>query len=221
MFNLCLVDLPKLHRIDGEVRLYETPTGEKYPSVTTVIGAASDKSGLIEWRKRVGEEEATRVSRRATVRGTGLHSMWEKIVLNEEFDRDEYKRTNITNYHMFKQVEDVLIENVDNIKCSEGSLFSHKLRVAGSVDLIADYKGKPSIIDFKTSGKTKRKEWITDYFLQTTLYSYMYWEMMKEMHSQLVVIIAVEESNEAQVFVDNASKWIDRARSICDQFHSS
>lgn len=219
MFNLNLVELPKLKRIDGATRLYETPTGEKYPSVTTVLGATSDKTGLYEWKKRVGEEEAARVSRRATTRGTALHSLWEKLVLNEEFDREAVRQKHLMNFHMYEQIEKVLLDNVNNIKSSEGSLFSHKLKVAGSVDLIADYKGKPSIIDFKTSGKEKRKEWISGYFLQTAMYSYMYWEMMQDMHAQLVVMIAVEDSNEAQVFTENASKWIDQARNLCKQYH--
>lgn len=220
MFDLNLVELPKLKRIDGATRLYETPTGEKYPSVTTVLGATEDKSGLFEWKKRVGEEEAARVSRRATTRGTALHSLWEKLVLNEEFDREEARQKHLMNFHMYEQIERILKDDVNNIKCSEGSLFSHKLKIAGSVDLIADYKGKPSIIDFKTSGKPKRKEWISGYFLQTALYSYMYWEMMQDMHAQLVVMIAVEQDNMPAVFTDNASKWIDVARQRVKQYHS-
>lgn len=220
MFEHNLVELPKLRRIDGAVRLYETPTGEKYPSVTTVLGATEDKSGLEEWKKRVGEEEAARVSKRASTRGTALHSLWEKLVLNEEFDREEARQKHLMNFHMYEQLERVLKDDVNNIKCSEGSLFSHKLKVAGSVDLIADYKGKPSIIDFKTSAKPKRKEWISGYFLQTALYSYMYWEMMQDMHSQLVVMIAVEQDNMPAVFTDNASKWIDLARQRVKQYHS-
>jgi hypothetical protein len=121
---------------------------------------------------------------------------------------------------MYEQLERILKDDVNNIKCSEGSLFSHKLKIAGSVDLIADYKGKPSIIDFKTSGKPKRKEWISGYFLQTALYSYMYWEMMQDMHAQLVVMIAVEQDNKPAVFTDNASKWIDEAKRRVDQFHA-
>lgn len=220
MFDLNLVELPKLKRIDGATRLYETPTGEKYPSVTTVLGATEDKSGLFEWKKRVGEEEAARVSRRATTRGTALHSLWEKLVLNEEFDREEARQKHLMNFHMYEQIERILKDDVNNIKCSEGSLFSHKLKIAGSVDLIADYKGKPSIIDFKTSGKPKRKEWISGYFLQTALYSYMYWEMMQDMHAQLVIMIAVEQDNMPAVFTDNASKWIDAARQRVKQYHS-
>lgn len=220
MFDLNLVELPKLTRVDGETRLYETPTGKKYPSVTTVLGAMSDKSGLVEWRQRVGEEEANRVSRRATTRGTALHSLWEKLVLNEEFDRVAAREKHLMNFHMYEQLEKVLVSDVNNIKCSEATLFSHKLKVAGTVDLIADYKGKPSIIDFKTSGKPKKKEWISGYFLQAAIYSYMYWEMMQEMHAQLVVMIAIEDSNEPQVFVDNVSKWIDEARDTINRYYA-
>ena len=83
MFNLDLIDLPVLERLDGEIRQYRTPEGLLYPSVTTVLGAAADKSGLDAWRKAVGEEEANRVSARAARRGTAVHSLCEKLVLNE------------------------------------------------------------------------------------------------------------------------------------------
>lgn len=221
MFDLNLVELPKLKRIDGATRLYETPTGEKYPSVTTVLGATEDKSGLFEWKKRVGEEEAARVSRRATTRGTALHSLWEKLVLNEEFDREEARQKHLMNFHMYEQIEQVLKDDVNNIKCSEGSLFSHKLKIAGSVDLIADYKGKPSIIDFKTSGKPKRKEWISGYFKQTCLYSLMLFELTGIKCKDLVVMIAIEDNNEAQVFTDKVENWIESSIKTVRYYHSN
>lgn len=212
-----MLDLPKLERVDGEQRYYLTPTGEKYPSVTTILSQTADKSHLIAWRKRVGEEEANRVSKRATTRGTSVHSLCEKLVLNEDIDLSKEMPTNVA---MYNQLETFLKDNVNDIRLSEGQLFSHKLKCAGSVDLVASYRGRPAIIDFKTASKTKRKDWIEDYFLQTTLYAFSLWEMTGEHYPNIVVAIAVENDNQPQIFVDRADHWIDKARARCKAYHS-
>lgn len=212
-----LVELPQLTRLDGEVRHYLTPTGEKYPSVTTVLDKTSDKSALFAWRKRVGEEEANRVSNRATTRGTAIHTLCEKYVLNEDID---FSKEMPINVHMFKQLQRFLADNVNNIRGSESSLFSHKLKVAGSCDLIANYRNHAAIIDFKTSNKLKRKDWIENYFLQCAMYSFMFWEMTQLYHPKLVVAISIEEEDEAQVFVEDVNDWIDKAKDRCKRYHS-
>lgn len=217
MFVHDLVELPQLTRLDGEVRHYLTPTGEKYPSVTTVLDKTSDKSALIAWRKRVGEEEANRVSNRATTRGTAIHTLCEKLVLNEELDLSKEMPINVA---MFKQLERFLINNVNNIRGSESSLFSHKLKVAGSCDLIANYRNYAAIIDFKTSNKRKRKDWIENYFLQCAMYSYMFWEMTGLYHPKLVVAISIEEEDEAQIFEENVNDWINKAQDRCLRYHA-
>ena len=217
MFINDLIELPQLVRIDGEQRFYQTPDGNKYPSVTTVISEMSDKTAIIKWRKRVGEEEANRVSGRATRRGTAVHSLLEKFVLNEEIDFSDTMPLNRT---MYNQIAKYLQQNVDNVRSSEGQLFSHKLKIAGSVDLIASYKGEPAIIDFKTSTKPKRKEWIENYFLQATMYSYMLYEMTGLYHPKLVIAIALEEDSGPQIFEEHASNWIDKAKKMCQEFHA-
>ena len=193
-----------------------TPTGEKYPSVTTVLDKTSDKSHLIAWRKRVGEEEANRVSRRATTRGTAVHTLCEKYVLNQPIDLSKEMPFNV---YMFKQLEKFLQANVNGIRGSESTLFSHKLKVAGSCDLIANYRNHAAIIDFKTSNKLKRKDWIENYFLQCAMYSYMFWEMTQLYHPKLVVAIAVEEEDEAQIFEENVNDWINKSQDRCTRYH--
>ena len=216
-FNVNLIDLPELTRIDGEKRLYQTPTGEKYPSVTTVLSAMSDKSALIAWRKRVGEEEANRVSGRATRRGTAVHSLCEKFVLNEPVDLTEEMPSNLD---MYKQLERFLTEHVDDIRSSEGQLFSHKLKIAGSVDLVASHDGEPAIIDFKTSTKPKRKDWIENYFMQAALYSYMLYEMTGLYHPKLVIAIALESDSNPQIFIEHVKDWIPKAERMCIGYHA-
>lgn len=217
MFRNDIIELPQLVRIDGEQRFYQTPDGNKYPSVTTVLSEMSDKTAIIKWRKRVGEEEANRVSGRATRRGTAVHSLLEKFVLNEEIDFSDTMPLNKT---MYNQIAKHLEQHVDDVRSSEGQLFSHKLKIAGSVDLIASYKGEPAIIDFKTSTKPKRKEWIENYFLQATMYSYMLYEMTGLYHPKLVIAIALEEDSGPQIFEEHASNWIEKAKKMCQEFHA-
>jgi genome maintenance exonuclease 1 len=215
-FNLNLLDLPKVTRIDGAMRLYETPDGKRYPSVTTILGNTADKTGLDIWRARVGFEAADRKTKRSSRRGTAVHNICEKLVLNQEVDLSKEMPLNKM---MYKQLERKLIPNVDNIRCSEGYLFSHKLRCAGAVDLIADWRSKPSIVDFKTAEKYKKAEHIEDYFLQTSLYSFMLWEMTQLMYNNIVVLIATEDEQEAQIFEEKASNWLTKAKDRCTRFH--
>jgi len=198
--------------IDG-VRHYVTPNGS-YPSVTTVLGAMLDKSGLDEWRKRVGDEEANRVSRLAATRGTNVHNMCESYVRGEDVDVSMP-----FNAYMFNQIKKVLDEHVDDIVGCELTLVSDELKIAGSCDLIALYDGKLSIIDYKTSSKNKMKDWIESYFLQTVLYSYMLWEMTGMMAKQCVIIIAVEEEAEAQVFIVKPREYLEKAATLCRAYH--
>lgn len=217
MFKLNLVDLPAIERIDGGVvRLYKTPEGNLYPSVTSVLGTMGDKSALDEWISRVGIEEADRKTKRSGVRGTNVHLLCEKFILNQEIN---YKKEMPINVLMFNQLKSELANNVDNIYSSEGMLYSDKLRVAGTMDLAAEWQSKKSIIDFKTSDKNKDLSWIDGYFIQTSLYSYMFWERTGIMCPQLVVMIAMESEYKAQIFIQDVNDWIDKAFDICRLYH--
>jgi len=151
MFNLQLSDLQKLPRrnVDGK-RLYETPDGRHYPSVTTITSQMSKKA-IAEWRARVGNAEANRISTQASNRGTSVHKLCEDYCLNLPME-DNAQPANV---EMFKSIKKELDAHVDNIHAVEGFLYSNFLRVAGQVDLIAEYKGKLSIIDFKTSNESE------------------------------------------------------------------
>lgn len=216
MFNHNIIELPKLERIDGEIRRYKTPSGQLYPSVTTILGSMEDKTGLQSWIDRVGQEEADRIKTRSARRGTEVHRLCESLVLNQPID---LKREMPFNVHLFRQLEKKLKKHVDNILGSELFLYSDKLKVAGACDLIADWDGVPSIVDFKTSIKNKREDWINNYFLQTTLYSYMFYERTSIIAKQIVVLIAVEEENEAQVFIKDAYSYIKEAEFLCKKYH--
>ena len=195
--------------INGK-RFYKTPEGLLYPSVTTIT-SQHGKDKIIEWRKRVGEEEANRISTKASNRGTKVHKICENYLNNEE----DYARTNPAHIHktmpdtiaMFKSLQPLLHEHVNNIHALEIPLYSHHLKVAGRVDCIAEYDGKLSIIDFKTSNKLKDESWIKGYFMQCSAYAVMYEERTGIPVSQIVIMIAVE-SEHPQVFIKKRNDYI-------------
>lgn len=196
--------------------MYKTPGGLYYPSVTSVLGHGQDKSGLDDWRERVGAEEADRTTRRSATRGTNVHRLCEKYILNEEFDLRKEMPVNVM---LFKQIQRQLNSHMDTVRGCESFLYSDSLRLAGACDLIADWDGKPSIIDFKTSANKKDIGYIKGYLMQESLYSAMWHERTGLVYPNLVTIIAVETENEAQVFEENIKDHLLDARKLCQNFH--
>ena len=206
------VDL-KTENIDGS-RHYVLPDGlTKLKSVTTILSEKMDKTALLEWRARVGEAEANRISTQAARRGTAIHSIAESYVMNEDMD-PVYRKAMPTNIETFKGIAEVLDQKVDNVLGVELALYSKALGCAGRTDLVAEYDGKVSIIDFKTSRKLKRADWIESYFLQSTVYSMMFEWIYKIAVPQIVIIIAVDNEKTPQTFVMERSKYVDRVLEI-------
>ena len=174
-----------------EGRKYVTPDGKKYPSITTVRGHFT-KHEIMEWRKRVGEEEANRVSLHATTGGTALHKVCERYLDNEEGYLDG-AMPHVRG--MFNSIKPILDERIGVVYMQEVPLYSKHLRLAGRVDVIAEFDGVPSIIDFKTSKRTKEEEDIKDYFEQEAAYAVMYEERTKKPIVNLVTIMAVLDGN--------------------------
>lgn len=203
-----LTNMPEMKSLaveekDGK-RHYVSPNGIKLPSITTVLGHFK-KAQIIEWRNRVGSEVANSVSNRAAVRGTKFHALLERYLRNEQ---------NILEGVMpdmrmaFSDIRST-IDQIDNIHYIEAPLYSEVLGVAGRTDVIAEFAGVPSIIDFKTSRREKREEWIDNYFEQGTGYSLMYEELTDFRIDQIVIIISVDGLDKPQVFVKNRIDYID------------
>jgi CRISPR/Cas system-associated exonuclease Cas4 (RecB family) len=200
IFNHIHHDIPKLARIDSsEGRRYSTPTGKAYPSVTSVTGLHG-KAEFFAWRKRVGEEEANRVAARAAKRGTAIHSLCETYLLNEEV------KPNVFDLETFGSLKPYL-NRINNIHCLETQLYSDYLQVAGTVDCIAEYDGRLSVIDFKTSKRIKSRDDIHGYFMQTAAYAVMFEERTKIPVDTLVILMSVDDEP-AQIFVENRDDWI-------------
>jgi CRISPR/Cas system-associated exonuclease Cas4 (RecB family) len=183
-------------------RKYFAPNGVSYPSITTVLSILSEEH-IQKWRARVGEEEANKISHRASTRGTAVHLIIEKYLDNVENFDEEFMPNVVQN---FKDVQPILDERIGKIYMQEAPLYSDHLGIAGRVDCIAEFDGVLSIIDFKTSRKKKKKEWITNYFIQESGYAIMFEERTGIPIVNLVTIIAVDDE-EPQVFVEHRDNW--------------
>ena len=183
--------------------MYVTPDGEKYPSVTTVLSDYK-KDAIIQWRKQVGEQQANKISTQASRRGTKVHKLCEDYLNNESTFKD-YTPDNV---EMFKSIQPTLNE-IEIVYAQERTLYSHHLKTAGRVDCVGKFRGKPHIIDFKTSNKPKKWEWIDNYFMQGSAYSVMWEEMTGVPIPYIAIIIAVADDS-PQVFVENRDTWINK-----------
>ena len=179
-------------------RVYETPDGT-FPSITTVLGRKKAQF-FKEWRARIGEEEANKITTQATRRGTKVHKVVENYISNQE----DYFGDSLPHVReMFNTIKPHLDKNLNNIAGIEIPLWSKQLGVAGRCDCVADWKGQKAILDWKTSGKFKKREWVEEYFLQTTAYSIMFEERTKIPINNIVIVIAVE-NEEPQIFEEKS-----------------
>jgi genome maintenance exonuclease 1 len=205
-------------------RFYITPSGDQYPSITTVLSAmqsAEKKQVLENWRARVGEQEANKVSRQATSRGTGMHTICENYTSNFPNPMRGHMPTAV---EMFKRIQHVLDDRVGTIYGNEIALFSNKLKAAGRTDMLAQFDGIRTVVDFKTSKREKKESWITDYFLQSTAYAIMIEEMYGDIKvPQIAIVIAVEdgETSNNQVFVKRTADYREQVFQIFSQYHAN
>jgi hypothetical protein len=203
--------IPKLERVtspDGS-RLYQTPSGRAYPSVTTVTGLLS-KAAIMAWRKRVGEAEANRVSSQAAGRGTRVHSLCEDFLSNKEVLPDIFDQEL---WNKFKP----LLERINNIHALETPLYSDHLQVAGTVDCIAEFDGTVSVIDFKTSKRIKSRDDIHGYFMQCSAYAVAFEERTGIPVSRLVILMAVDDENPL-VFVEKRDTWVSQFQKLREDY---
>jgi ATP-dependent exoDNAse (exonuclease V) beta subunit len=216
-FQFDLIGLEELSSFDTDNgRFYAIPSGERYPSVTTVLGSQPQKKSILEeWKKRVGLEKAERISTQAALRGTAIHTLMEKYILSGAIANDLVP----TKKHIFNGMKNLLDKNLNVVHAIEAPLYSHRLKLAGRTDLIGQWNGVTSIIDFKTSGRLKKEEWIKDYFLQTTAYSIMFEELSGIEVPQIVILIGVDEENQPQVFIKNRNDFVSELFALLQNYY--
>jgi ATP-dependent exoDNAse (exonuclease V) beta subunit len=216
----------KLSELDYELesettekgRVYKTPGGNLYPSITTVL-SAYNKKAIYEWRQRVGEEEANRISRTASGRGTRLHNAVEKYLLNEMSDM---KRRSIMPdaLPLYIQLEEILKEKIGDIYGIETPLYSDRLKLAGRCDCIAEWDGTLSIVDWKTAKDFKKRDYIQNYFMQGAAYAEMFEERTNRQIEQIVIVIA-NDHLQPQIFIENKQDHLANLQNYIDKFHNS
>ena len=189
-FNHVPVELQDIKATNKDgIRLYETPDGNMYPSITTVL-SVRNKQGLFEWRKRVGEEVANYIARTAAARGTAVHHMCEDYLNNEDMEKHKEK---FLPYALFTQLRDKLLTRIDNIHSQEAGLYSDKYGVAGRVDCIAEFDGVLSIIDFKTSTKERQDSYNESYYIQASAYAEMFEERTGIEINQICILVVTAD----------------------------
>jgi len=198
-------------------RVYVTPSGFKYPSVTTVLSPYGKKA-LFEWRERVGAEEANRVAAKASRRGTALHKVCEKYLLNE-MSSTKLASMLPTTKELFYKIKPHIDTSIGKIYSLEQALYSDGLRIAGRVDCIAEWNGKLSIIDFKSSTRQKEKNGIANYFMQCTAYAVMFEELTGKPIEQIVVLIGTE-NGPGQVFIEEKTKYYEELKRYISNHYS-
>ena len=219
MFNFIDVNV---NEIDVEpvnengVRYYPIPGADKYyPSVTSIT-SYKNAQFFKEWRNRIGEDEANRITARTTQRGTAFHSITEDYI-NGELNLDKYLENNPLSVRMFQSAKSEL-NRIDNIHCLETFLYSHYLGLAGRVDCIAEFDGELAVIDFKTSTKSKQEDHIEHYFVQETAYAAMFLERAGIEVKKIVTLIATEEGS-TQVFQKyNLDDYLQLLKSYIEDF---
>jgi len=222
-------DFPELviHTHEG-MRFYEAPDGNKYPSITTVLGKQKGKQkGLQAWRERIGEEQARLVSGKAARRGTAFHNICEdmftihdKVSFNTKLE-EEHKQKNFLAYCMFKEMRPYFDEKIPRKPVLlEQSMYSPKYKVAGRCDFIGVYGDTLAVVDFKTTTTPKKEEWIDDYFIQCTAYASMY-----EEHTGIaiddIVIMMVAEDGQVQIFEKKTKDFVEKLETMMDQFYEN
>ena len=200
-YDSSLLDL-KTENVDGK-RHYITPDGNRYVSITTLLSNLS-KAGIQKWRNRVGAEEANRISTKASRQGTGVHSICESYIKNEDGFLDGRMPNEV---EMFQSIES-LLDCIDDVHCVEGALYSDELKLAGRTDLIAEFDNQLAVIDYKTSRKIKTWEMCHSYFMQGAFYAMAYEERTGIPINNIVIIMAVE-NEKPLLFKETKDRWIE------------
>ena len=209
------IDIPEVSTKNiNRKRFYDTPTGF-YPSITTVLGVRKEKQqGLAKWRERVGNDVANHIMRTAAGRGTAVHHMCEDFLNNKEVIQEEQK---FLPWCLFSQLKPTLTKSINNIFAQECGLWSEKYRVAGRVDVIAEWNGVPSIIDFKTSRSERKDDYNFEYYMQASAYAEMFEERTGIEINQIVILVVTEDGL-VQEFVKDKKDYLQDLVETIDLF---
>jgi len=214
---MTLLDFPvlKTKTVDKK-RFYVTPEGNEYPSITTVL-SPRNKEGLMKWRKKVGEKVANHICNKAATRGTKVHKMCEDYLNGEDMT---HHKKDFLPYCLFNELKDKTFDNINEVIAQEAVLFSDKYRVAGRTDLIAEYKGELSIVDFKTSTNERKDSYNENYYIQTSAYAEMFEELTGKPINQIVILV-VTENGTVQEFIKDKQEYLPLLEETLEEWYKT
>jgi hypothetical protein len=199
--------------IDGK-RHYITPEGNVYPSMTTILSRNEKGDQLKKWIEKVGVAEAERIRNNSAALGTAMHELAEAHIRGLPQPKASWQA--VDRWHDIKPIVDNDVGRVFGI---ETALYTDTLKIAGRTDLVGEYKGIPAVIDFKNARRKRKREMITNYFLQCAGYAYMWYERTKDPETcprQIVIIMTVENEG-AEVFVENVKPWVEPLKEVIER----
>ena len=197
-------------------RFYITPEGNQYPSITTVL-SPRNKEGIMRWRKKVGGDVATHIANKAAVRGSKVHKMCEDYL--NGLDMEKHKKDFLP-YCLFSELKKETFDNINQVIGQELVLYSDKYKIAGRTDLIANYRGELSIVDFKTSTRERNDSYNENYYIQTAAYAEMFEELTGNPINQIVILV-VTENGTVQEFIKDKREYIPLLEKIIEEWYET
>jgi len=197
-------------------RFYVTPEGKEYPSITTVL-STRNKEGLMKWRKKVGNDVATHIANKAAVRGSKVHKMCEDYL--NGLDMEKHKKDFLP-YCLFNELKNQTFDNINGVIGQELVLYSDKYKIAGRTDLIANYKGELSIVDFKTSTNERKDSYNENYYIQTSAYAEMFEELTGQPINQIVILVVTEDGI-VQEFIKDKQEYIPLLEQTLEEWYET
>jgi len=201
-------------------RVYQTPDGERLPSVTTILSATKDMTALNEWKKRVGHEKAQQITTEAAGVGTAMHANLERFLIGEQ-----RQPGNNPVHVQANKMADVIIENglsnMSEIWAMEQSLYFPGL-YSGTTDGIGVFKGEPCVFDHKQTNKPKKEEWVDDYYMQLCAYILAHNEVYGTNIRRGVVFMCSRDLQYQQfdLLPENFDMWQDRWLSKVAEYYA-
>ena len=201
-----------LDREDGH--WYETKFDTVYPSISTILSDTAPehkKNGLENWKANEPAHEY--ITKQAQDIGTQSHKIIEDY-LSGNLSLEEFDLLPNAHFHNLKP----FLENISNVTSIEQRMYSDKLKVAGTSDLIAEYNGELSIIDYKTKRKPQIDDYMYEYYLQTTCYAQIFEEVTGTKINQVVILVS-SEKNTRQEFIKACDDYITPMNERVEKFY--
>ena len=212
-----MINFPELKtKTIDKKRYYIIPEGNEYPSITTVL-SPRNKEGLMKWRKKVGNDVATHIANKAAVRGSKVHKMCEDYL--NGLDMEKHKKDFLP-YCLFNELKNQTFDNINGVIGQELVLYSDKYKVAGRTDLIANYRGELSIVDFKTSTNERKDSYNENYYIQTSAYAEMFEELTGQPINQIVILVVTEDGI-VQEFIKDKQEYIPLLEQTLEEWYKT